>query len=133
MCLREMRERREIVYVSGKDVPNTFKWTKHINNLVKRDIGESDERVKDMMNLGIEPSVVTFTTLIKGWCKVGNMSVAMHATKVMLKMGLYPDEITYQTLIEGYCKQHDMMTAKRLVESMIKVNLFPDIITFLNR
>ena len=25
---------REIVYVSGKDLPNTFQWTKHINNLV---------------------------------------------------------------------------------------------------
>ena len=49
----------------------------------------------DMMNLGIEPNVVTFTTLIKGWCKVGKMSVAMHVTKVMLKMGIYPSEFTY--------------------------------------
>ena len=23
---------REIVYVSGKDTPNKFQWTKHINN-----------------------------------------------------------------------------------------------------
>ena len=27
---------REIVYVSGKDIPNRFKWSKHINNLVER-------------------------------------------------------------------------------------------------
>ena len=40
---------------------------------------------RDMMNLGIEPNVRTFNTLIKGWCKVGKMSVAMHVTKVMLK------------------------------------------------
>ena len=51
---------------------------------------------RDMMNLGIEPDVVTFNTLIKGWCKVGKMSVAMHVTKVMLKMGLYPNERTYK-------------------------------------
>ena len=50
---------------------------------------------RDMMNLGIEPNVITFTTLIKGWCNVGKMSVAMHVTKVMLKMGLYPDQFTY--------------------------------------
>ena len=68
------------------------------------------QAARDMMNLGIEPDVVTFTTLIKGWCKVGKMSVAMHVAKVMLKMGLYPDEYTYTPLIQGYCEQHDMMT-----------------------
>ena len=55
---------------------------------------------RDMMNFGIEPNEITINTLIKGWCKVGKMSVAMHVTNVMLKMGLYPDEITYNTLIQ---------------------------------
>ena len=110
---------REIVYVSGKDIPNKFKWTKHINNCVEEgQMEKAMSAARDMMNLGVEPNVITFTTLIKGWCKVGKMSVAMHVTKVMLKMGLYPNEITYATLIQGYCKQHDMMTAKRLLESM---------------
>ena len=27
---------REIVHVSGKDIPNKFQWNKHINNLVER-------------------------------------------------------------------------------------------------
>ena len=122
---------REIVYVSGKDIPCRPKWTKHINNLVEDGkMEKAMSAARDMMNLGIEPNEITFNTLIKGWCKVGKMSVAMHVTKVMLKMNIYPSQMTYQTLIEGYCKQHDMMTAKRLVESMIKVNLIPDIITF---
>ena len=82
---------REIVYVSGKDIPTTFKWTKHINNLVdQRKMEEAMNAARDMMNLGIEPDKYTFNTLIKGWCKIGNMSVAMHVTNVMLKMGIYP-------------------------------------------
>ena len=107
---------REIVYVDGeKSVPNKFQWTKHINNLVEKGQMEKAMRAtRDMMNLGIEPDVITFSTLIKGWCKVGNMSVAMHVAKVMLKMGIYPDEYTYVPLIQGYCEQHDMMKAKRL-------------------
>ena len=48
---------------------------------------------RDMMNRGIEPNVKTFTTLIKGWCKVGKMSLAMHVANVMLKMNLYPDRL----------------------------------------
>ena len=43
---REMSEReverdefgREIVYVSGKDIPCRPKWNMHINNLVERDL-----------------------------------------------------------------------------------------------
>ena len=31
---------REIVYVSGKDIPNKFKWNKHINNLVENGLME---------------------------------------------------------------------------------------------
>ena len=91
---------REIVYVSGKDIPNEFKWTKLMNNLVENGLMEKAmSAARDMMNLGIEPNVITFTTLIKGWCKVGKMSVAMHVTKVMLNMGLYPDQWTYEALI----------------------------------
>ena len=60
------------------------------------------------MNLGIEPDVITFNPLIKGWCKIGKMSVAMHITKVMLKMGMYPSQITYGTLIQGWSTtRHD--------------------------
>ena len=59
---------REIVYVvDEKYVPNTPQWNKHINNLVEA--GEMEKAMsaaRDMMNLGIEPDVVTFTTLIKG-------------------------------------------------------------------
>ena len=74
---------REIVYVSGKDIPNKFKWTKHIHNLVENGCMEKAmNAARDMMNLGIEPDVITFTTLIKGWCRVGKMPVAMHVTKV---------------------------------------------------
>ena len=80
---------REIVYVSGKDIPNKFKWNKHINNLVEQGkMEKAMNAARDMMNLGVEPNVITFTTLIKGWCRVGKMPVAMHVMKVMLKMGL---------------------------------------------
>ena len=127
MVERDEREREIVYVVDQKYVPCTPQWNMHINNLVEEEkMEKAMSAARDMMNHGIEPSVVTFNTLIKGWCRVGKMSVAMHVTKVMLKMGLYPDVRTYKTLIRGYCEQHDMMTAKRLVESMIKVNLIPD-------
>ena len=78
---------REIVYVDR--IPDRPKWNKHINNLVEKGLMENAmSAARDMMNLGIEPNVITFNTLIKGWCKVGKMSLVMHVTKVMLNMGI---------------------------------------------
>ena len=58
---------REIVYVSGKDIPSKFQWTKHINNLVEDGhMEKAMSAARDMMNLEIEPDVITFNTLIKG-------------------------------------------------------------------
>ena len=60
---------REIAYVNR--IPNTFQWTKHINNLVEQGkMEKAMSAARDMMNLGIEPDVITFNTLIKGWCKI---------------------------------------------------------------
>ena len=54
---------REIVYVSGKDIPSRPQWNKHINNLVEDGkMEKAMSAARDMMNLGIEPNVVTFNT-----------------------------------------------------------------------
>ena len=56
---------REIVYVDR--VPNTPQWNKHISNLVESgNMEKAMSAMRGMMNLGIEPDVVTFNTLIKG-------------------------------------------------------------------
>ena len=79
MCERN-EDRRENVCVKKSFISkNVFGWSKHINNLVEK--GEMEKAMsaaRDMMNRGIEPNVTTFTTLIKGWCEVGKMSLAMH-------------------------------------------------------
>ena len=56
---------REIVFVNR--IPSTPKWSKHINNCVEDGkMEKAMSAARDMMNLGIEPDVVTFNTLIKG-------------------------------------------------------------------
>jgi pentatricopeptide repeat protein len=90
--------------LSGKNEGRSYilcvKKNAHINNLVE--LGKMEKAMsvaRDMMNRGVEPSVITFNTLIKGWYKLGKMPLAMHVAKVMLKMNLYPNEITYSHLI----------------------------------
>ena len=92
---------------------NVFEWSKHIDNLVEQGkMEKAMSAARDMMNRGIEPDVTTFTTLIKGWCEVGNMLLAMHVAKVMLKMNLYPNEITYSISVSY---THLTLPTKRIV------------------
>ena len=57
---------REIVHLS--DIPRRPQWNMHINNLVEQGLmDKAMSAARDMMNLGIEPDVIMFNTLIKGW------------------------------------------------------------------
>ena len=56
---------REIVYaVDAKYVVCVPQWNMHINNLVEQgQMEKAMSAARDMMNLGIEPNVITFNTL----------------------------------------------------------------------
>ena len=59
---------RDIVYVDKKYVPDRPKWNKHINNCVEEgNMEDAMSAARDMMNLGVEPSVVTFNRLVRCW------------------------------------------------------------------
>ena len=77
-------DQRENVCRNKSAIPmNMFEWSKHIDNLVE--LGKMEKAMsaaRDMMNRGIEPDVAMFTTLIKGWCKVGKMKLAMHLSLI---------------------------------------------------
>jgi pentatricopeptide repeat protein len=54
-----------ILYVTH--IPDRPKWNKHINNCVESgSMDEAMDAARCMMNLGIEPNVKTFNTLVKG-------------------------------------------------------------------
>ena len=50
---------------------------------------------------GAKPNVVTLNTLVRGWCKRGDMEMA---TKVfdLAWMTVVPDVVSYTTLIRGW-------------------------------
>ena len=81
----EERERVEIMNIDArirklknelKIPPNKFEWTKHIKNCCDAgDMKNAHESLQAMMRHGVEPDVITFNTLIDGWCKVDKMSI----------------------------------------------------------
>ncbi|GAB4835734.1 hypothetical protein Ancab_000644 [Ancistrocladus abbreviatus] len=77
--------------------------------------------MEDMKVWGISPTVVTYNTLINGYCKkesVGRMYKADALLKEMLSKKICPNEITYTTLIDGFCEDENLPAAMKVFKDM---------------
>nr|XP_011462244.1 PREDICTED: pentatricopeptide repeat-containing protein At1g62670, mitochondrial-like [Fragaria vesca subsp. vesca] len=77
-----------------------------------------------------EPTVVSFTILIKGLCKVGNNSAAVCLLTKMHQNGFAPNTVSYNTVIDGLCKSSEIDEASRLFREMIDRGVIPDVYTY---
>lgn len=107
-----------------------FSWNAILGVLVKVNqinVAKSffDQIVNDAV---VKPDASTYTTMIRGFCKVGMIE---NARKVFDEMICEPNLITCNTLINGYCKKGDMENARiflcRMMESK---DCLPDTVTY---
>ncbi|KAI5586154.1 hypothetical protein POPTR_006G223300v4 [Populus trichocarpa] len=107
-----------------------FSWNAILGVLVKVNqinVAKSffDQIVNDAV---VKPDASTYTTMIRGFCKVGMID---NARKVFDEMICEPNLITCNTLINGYCKKGDMENARiflcRMMESK---DCLPDTVTY---
>ncbi|XP_057248624.1 pentatricopeptide repeat-containing protein At5g39710 [Beta vulgaris subsp. vulgaris] len=76
----------------------------------------------------IRVDVVTYTTMIRGYCKVGKMEDAL---KVFDEMRCRPNLVTYGVLLSGFCRKGMMVEARQMVDKMImKGDCMPDLVTY---
>lgn len=67
----------------------------------------------------IEPDIVTYSTIVKGYCASGELDKALSLHKVMKQdANLKPDEVAYNSLLDGCTKQNRLDEALELVSDM---------------
>ncbi|ERN11280.1 hypothetical protein AMTR_s00024p00240360 [Amborella trichopoda] len=81
-------------------------------------------------NNGFAPDVVSYTAVITGYCKAGNMEGAERLFAEMLDNGIKPNTVTFNVLIDGYGKLGNMGRAKSLFEQMSAQGCFIDVVTY---
>jgi pentatricopeptide repeat protein len=73
----------------------------------------------DMKALGVDPNVVTYSTMIKGYCQNGDMRKGFLIFERLKKDGnLKPDEIMYNSLLDGCARNVLVDEGLHLVEEM---------------
>ncbi|EAY94290.1 hypothetical protein OsI_16061 [Oryza sativa Indica Group] len=76
------------------------------------------------------PNVVTFTSVISGYCKAGKLEDAMAVYNDMVASGIMPNTVTYNVLINGYGKVGDLGSAVEVYQQMTRLRCPPDVVTF---
>merc|ERR1719408_791968 len=79
----------------------------------------ADELFREMQENSVEPDIITYSTIVKGYCQSGDVDKAFEVLEQMKREGNYaPDEILYNSLLDGCAKQHRVDEALRLLEDM---------------
>ncbi|CAD6220799.1 unnamed protein product [Miscanthus lutarioriparius] len=86
--------------------------------------------VKDLMQLGLMPDIVTYNTVIDGLCKIGRLDDAMSQFSQMIHDGLSADIITFRILIHGFSMYGKWEKAEELFYEMMDRGIPPDVNVF---
>lgn len=65
------------------------------------------------------PDVITYSSLIKGLCREGDVQGALALLNQMQERGVKPDTVLFNTLLDGMAQQGDIDGAEELLEQML--------------
>merc|ERR1719240_2135925 len=86
------------------------------------------ELLSDMMAATppVEPDVVTYSTLVKGYCSSGSLDRALQVLAEMQEKGkCAPDEVLFNSLLGGCAKEFRVDAALHLLGEMRKLGVAP--------
>merc|ERR1719428_766707 len=110
---------------------NTITYNSIIDACIKcGDIPQGEWLLRKMMSeSGLEPDLITFSTLLKGYCHVGELDKALQLAETIKARGLRCDELVYNTLMDGCVKANDVTAGVGLFEEMVHAGMRPSTIT----
>merc|ERR1740121_745953 len=79
-----------------------------------------------MTNEGIEPNVITYSTVLKGYCQDNRLDKAFEVLADMKRSSEFtPDEVTYNTLLDGCARYGIFDRGLSLLKDMEAANVTP--------
>ncbi|XP_010097253.2 pentatricopeptide repeat-containing protein At1g52640, mitochondrial [Morus notabilis] len=84
----------------------------------------------DKVKGGFEPSVKTFSILIRGWGDLGDASHARELFDEMLQRGCFLDVLAYNSYLEALCKGGSADEAYEIFRGMKEKGVSPDACTY---
>mmetsp|Transcript_29286 Transcript_29286/g.77388 ORF Transcript_29286/g.77388 Transcript_29286/m.77388 type:complete len:1025 (+) Transcript_29286:162-3236(+) len=90
------------------------------------EMGRIPALLEEMSKQGIEPNVITYSTVLKGYCTEHRLDKAFEVLDDMKKSKKFmPDEVTYNTLLDG-CARHGLYDrGMSVLDDMLESGVVP--------
>lgn len=75
------------------------------------------EMFEQLLRCGLEPNLITYTTIIRGLCLRGELEAAQQVLRLMIKTQTVPDEYVYSTLLNGAKLHGDFSIIRHVAET----------------
>jgi pentatricopeptide repeat protein len=111
---------------------NTITYNSILDACVKSgDLATAEALLREMTTSesAVEPDLITFSTLLKGYCHIGDLDKALEVAESIKARGLRCDELVYNTLMDGCVKANDISAGVGLFEEMVQNGMRPSAIT----
>jgi len=111
---------------------NTITYNSIIDACVKGgDLATAESLLNEIASpsTNLEPDLITFSTLLKGYCHRGDLDKALQLVEAIKVRGLRCDELVYNTLMDGCVKANDVTAGVGLFEEMVQNGMRPSAIT----
>ncbi|KAE8724226.1 hypothetical protein F3Y22_tig00010533pilonHSYRG00020 [Hibiscus syriacus] len=91
---------------------------------------EATSLLDRMMDEGVHPNVLTFSSLIEVLCKEKKTEEAISLFELVIQRGTNPNIFAYNCLIHGFCNSSKWTEAASLLNKMMNEEVHPDVVTF---
>merc|ERR1719331_2512555 len=82
--------------------------------------------LENMVAQGIEPNLITYSAILKGYCQENRLDEAFKLVEDMMKTTSFkPDEIMYNTLLDGCARQGLFDRGMQVLREMESVGVSP--------
>jgi len=89
-------------------------------------ISRAPALLSDMFKQGISPNLITYSSILKGYCQENRMDKALELLGHMKQASSFrPDEVTYNTLLDGCARQGLFDQGLSLLEEMQQAGVRP--------
>merc|ERR1719456_228637 len=82
------------------------------------DVNQMTLLFEQMQAAGIAPDVISYSTIVKGYCVKGDLDKAFEVFRGMQGNGMAVDSIIYNTVLDGCTRHNRMDLADLLLEDM---------------
>lgn len=80
-----------------------------------------------MLEQGVEPDRVFYSTLIKAFCDTKDLEAALRLFQDVCEKGLSPDEVLFNTLLNGCANCTNLELGERLFKDMVSQGINPTV------